>query len=248
MSRWFRFYDCALDDPKVQRLPAELFKTWVNLLCVASRHDGKLPDADDLAFLLRMDGNAMRQQIESLEAHGLIDRNEVGTASPHNWDKRQHKSDDSAERVRRFREKQKQNANGSGNDDGNGPGNGRVTVTVTAPDTDTDTDTEKKKESSSADADTTASSEKKNGKITRLEYPGEFEMWWAEYPQRKGFSKWEAYKEWKRLSADLQDAALEGAIAFAEQCRTNRTDPQYIKHPCRWLKERRWETLLEVAQ
>lgn len=26
MSRWFRFYDCALDDPKVQKLPAELFR------------------------------------------------------------------------------------------------------------------------------------------------------------------------------------------------------------------------------
>ena len=30
MSRWFRFYDAALDDPKVQRLPPAIFKlTWV---------------------------------------------------------------------------------------------------------------------------------------------------------------------------------------------------------------------------
>lgn len=26
MSRWFRLYECVLDDPKVQRLPPELFK------------------------------------------------------------------------------------------------------------------------------------------------------------------------------------------------------------------------------
>lgn len=26
MSRWFRYYDEALDDPKVQRLPGEMFK------------------------------------------------------------------------------------------------------------------------------------------------------------------------------------------------------------------------------
>lgn len=29
MSRWFRFYDAALDDPKVQRLPAEVFRAAV---------------------------------------------------------------------------------------------------------------------------------------------------------------------------------------------------------------------------
>jgi len=34
---WFRFYNDALDNPKVQLLPSDLFKTWVNLLCIASR-------------------------------------------------------------------------------------------------------------------------------------------------------------------------------------------------------------------
>jgi len=31
--RWFRFYAESVNDPKVQRLPAHLFKTWVNILC-----------------------------------------------------------------------------------------------------------------------------------------------------------------------------------------------------------------------
>ena len=31
---WFRFYHGALHDPKVQSLRPELFKFWVNLLCL----------------------------------------------------------------------------------------------------------------------------------------------------------------------------------------------------------------------
>lgn len=97
----------------------------------------------------------------------------------------------------------------------------------------------------SADADTSPNED--SGKVIRFEYPGEFVMWWTEFPPRKGFSKSEAYKEWKKLSEAERDDALEGAIAYAEQIRVEKTAPQYIKHPCRWLKERRWETLLEVA-
>jgi hypothetical protein len=37
----------------VQRLPGEKFKAWVNLLCIASKHDGVLPPVADHAFLLR---------------------------------------------------------------------------------------------------------------------------------------------------------------------------------------------------
>jgi hypothetical protein len=132
MSRWFRFYDCVLDDPKVQRLPLAEFKTWVNLLCVASRHNGYLPPLDDLAFSLRMDPQELARQLDYLTAADLIDVAEDGTYGPHNWDARQFKSDDSAERVRKHRAKRSCN--------------GDVTADVTAPDTDTDTDTEQKEE------------------------------------------------------------------------------------------------------
>ena len=53
MNRWFRLYDAVLDDPKVQRLPDRIFKAWINLLCLASRHGGTLPPVDDVAFALR---------------------------------------------------------------------------------------------------------------------------------------------------------------------------------------------------
>jgi hypothetical protein len=108
MSRWFRFYDCALDDPKVQRLPGDLFKAWVNLLCVASRNDGKLPGADDLAFSLRMSVEAIEDALTSLRAVGLIDWHGPGDFAPHNWNERQFKSDadpTALDRKRRQRDK-----------------------------------------------------------------------------------------------------------------------------------------------
>jgi hypothetical protein len=103
MSRWFRFYDGALDDPKVQGLPGDLFKIWVNLLCVAARNEGRLP-ADDLPFLMRMDPAILDQAIGALSDRGLIDETGDGLA-PHNWDVRQFKSDVSNERVKRHRQR-----------------------------------------------------------------------------------------------------------------------------------------------
>lgn len=106
MSRWFRFYDSALDDPKVQRLSGDLFKTWVNLLCLASRHDGVLPSDADAAFALRKSVPVLRGLLDDLHEAGLIDITETG-ASPHNWNVRQYKSDVSNERVKRHRERQR---------------------------------------------------------------------------------------------------------------------------------------------
>ena len=81
---WFRFYDEALDDPKVQRLPAPLFKTWVNLLCLASKHGGQLPQMPDIEFALRIAPEEAAQAIALLEKAGLLDRDRNGLA-PHNW-------------------------------------------------------------------------------------------------------------------------------------------------------------------
>lgn len=108
--RWFRFYDEVLDDPKVQRLPPDLFKTWVNLLCVASKEGGEIPsNPTDLAFRLRMVEAKMRSQIQTLIEAGLIDQVSEPNCSmkPHNWDGRQYESDSSAERMRRHRQRKR---------------------------------------------------------------------------------------------------------------------------------------------
>jgi hypothetical protein len=120
MSRWFRLYDELLDDPKVQRLPAEDFRGWVNLLCLASRNDGKLPAVSDIGF-------ALRTLVERLHNGGLIERRNGGANgsfyAPNKWAERQYKSDTSTQRVKRFRERSK-------------------TVAETPPDTETETETE----------------------------------------------------------------------------------------------------------
>lgn len=106
MSRWFRMYTDVLDDPKVQRLPPPLFKVWVNLLCLAGRHDGALPAIEDIAFALRLDEETAAAHIKELVTRGLIDDDDG--FSPHNWDNRQFKSDKdetAAERQRKKRDR-----------------------------------------------------------------------------------------------------------------------------------------------
>ena len=133
MSRWFRFYDAALDDPKVQGLSDRLFRVWVNLLCVASKNEGAIPEAD-LPFLLRMEARKVAALLDTLVARGLIDRFDTHT-EPHNWKARQYKSDVSTDRVKEFR-KRKRNA-------GRNVSHGvSETEDGTPPDTETDTDTD----------------------------------------------------------------------------------------------------------
>lgn len=104
MSSWLRIYSEVLNDPKVQKLPAEIFKGWINILCLAAQHDGLLPCDDDIAFALRIDNKAVIKLMKSLSGAGLIDELETGR-EPHNWNGRQYKSDVSTERVKRFRKR-----------------------------------------------------------------------------------------------------------------------------------------------
>lgn len=120
--RWFRLYDEVLDDPKVQQLSPHLFKIWINLLCLASKHDGVFPSLPHVSFALRLSESETESAFHELKKCGLIDVSKTG-CKPHSWEKRQYKSDTSTDRVKRFRERSK-------------------TVTVTPPDTETDTDTE----------------------------------------------------------------------------------------------------------
>jgi hypothetical protein len=130
MSRWFRVYDDLVDDPKVQRLSPDIFKALVNLWCLASKNDGFLPSAEDIAFKLRIAREKVKKIIAALHDAELIDTDEAGLR-PHNWNGRQFKSDVSNERVKRHRER-KCNVTG--------------TVTATPPDTDSEAETEKTKD------------------------------------------------------------------------------------------------------
>lgn len=121
---WFRFYTEALDDPKVQRLDPVLFKAWVNLLCLAKKNDGILGSIEAIAFALRETEETVSSWIKTLSELGLFD-SKKNTWEPHNWRKRQYKSDSSTDRVKRFRERTKD-------------------VSRNAPETETETETDKK--------------------------------------------------------------------------------------------------------
>ena len=104
---WFRFYTEAVNDPKVQRLSPQLFKTWVNLLCLAGQNGGDLPSVDDIAYFLRLSTHDAQQQIDELIFAGLVDIGKGQKLTPHNWEKRQFVSDVSTERVRKYRQTKK---------------------------------------------------------------------------------------------------------------------------------------------
>lgn len=102
MSRWFRFYDDAVNDPKILRLSDNLFRIWVGLLCLASKNDGALPPTEDICVVLRLKPSQFDLAMQKLVIAGLIDHDGTKLA-PHNWNARQYKSDVSTARVKRFR-------------------------------------------------------------------------------------------------------------------------------------------------
>jgi len=107
MQPWFRFYDDAVTDPKVQLLPENLFKFWVNILCLANKNNGTLPKSNHIAYALHVTEGAVVTCVTQLSEAGLLDRLNATTWAPHNWSGRQFKSDSSAERMRRHRERHK---------------------------------------------------------------------------------------------------------------------------------------------
>ncbi|MCH7617335.1 MAG: hypothetical protein IIB18_05685, partial [Chloroflexi bacterium] len=129
---WFRLYHDVLNNPKVQRLPARLFRTWVNLLCLASENGerGTLPAPEDLAFGMRTSAEKANIDLERLIEAGLIDR-DGDELRMRDWNLWQYESDSSTGRVREYRaHKNETPMKRSGNDG------------VTPPDTEADTEAE----------------------------------------------------------------------------------------------------------
>lgn len=104
---WFRMYADVANDPKVQLLPSDLFRTWINLLCIASAGSDRgiiRYDLQDLSYRLHLTTNGASQAIEELVNAGLLEWMEPGERLvPHNWEQRQPASDDSTPRTARYR-------------------------------------------------------------------------------------------------------------------------------------------------
>ena len=218
MSRWFRFYDSVLDDPKVQRLADHIFRGWVNVLCLASKHGGSLPSIADIAFALRIPDDQADSLIQALIDAGLLE-DDGDSLVVHNWSERQFLDRTNAQRQKRFREKVK--AKTVTEKDRNAVTNGKRNVTVTPQDTDTDTDT-----------DTEQS--RINNRSPKLA-DGVFAEFWKSYPRKIG--KASAEKAWaKALVASPADVILSGLYGYVWP-----NDPQYIPHPATWLNQHRWK-------
>ena len=130
-GRWFRLYDAVVDHPKVQRLPDSAFRAWINLLCIASRGEGRISgDMDDLAFSLRKPRRWVRDALDDLVRAGLMDV-EGDDFRPHDWADHQYESDTSRGRMRRHRERHS-----------DGQSDGDVTPPETEAESETDSDTE----------------------------------------------------------------------------------------------------------
>lgn len=93
MSRWLRFYDDAINDPKILKLPEAMRWYWTAVLCIASKYEGTLPGLDDIALLLRVPSQKAASILTILANARLLDKTETGFA-PHNWTGRQYKSDE----------------------------------------------------------------------------------------------------------------------------------------------------------
>jgi hypothetical protein len=106
---WCRLYGEMLDDPKVGTLDDAQFRTWVELLMVATKADAcgntKLtPDETSINWALRRNASVTLQELLHRE---LVTLNENGEIVITEWDKRQKKSDSSADRVAKHRANQR---------------------------------------------------------------------------------------------------------------------------------------------
>jgi len=73
---WFRYHADALDNPRVQKLPGDLFKLWVNCQCILAQEgaaaSGKMPSLEDCAYRLRMSIQDVEKSFDNLVEKGLM--------------------------------------------------------------------------------------------------------------------------------------------------------------------------------
>lgn len=212
MSRWFRFYDDVVNDPKVQRLAPDLFKAWVNILCIISKADGALPPIEEVAFTLRVKVERATKWVNDLTAGELLDLRDDGSFVAHNWNARQFKSDVSNERVKRHRERQR---------------NVTPTVTVAAPETE--------------QRQTTDSEQKEPSLRSVDDWPKDFrDRFWKAYPRKAGKALAVRKLETVRKGGKVTFIALmAGVDRYASACLQIET--QFQKHPATWLNAGCWD-------
>ena len=98
--------------------------------------------------------------------------------------------------------------------------------------------------------DSPALKSSKAGKVhTKPDYPGDFEMLWAEFPRNPNSSKLEGFRSWSRLYGLDRDHCFEGAVAYARWLGSQQRPPPPL-HLATFINQRRFDGFTEqqVAQ
>jgi len=210
---WFRMYNTTLDNPKAQRLSGDLFKGWINLLCLASKSGGVLPSVSDIAFALRMDETAVETLLETLHARELLDL-EGDDYTPHDWDDLQFKSDKSTDRVAKYRERHKKQTV-----------TGNVSCNVS--------ETAQEKSRTDHSREDTPIVPKGTSR------PKDFDSFWTLYPEKVG--KDAALKAWNKRKKAGDLPSLEVLVeAIGRYIDAKPADRAYC-NPSTWLNQGRWQ-------
>jgi hypothetical protein len=109
VADYVKLHTDILDNPKFERIPADLIKPWLKCLVIARLYGGVLPDLQTVAYRLRVDQATAATWLSRLQkGHFLEPAGQGGDLQPHDWeywnppDKRDSQN---AERQRRFRAK-----------------------------------------------------------------------------------------------------------------------------------------------
>lgn len=250
--QWFRFYHDALDDPKVQRLPGGRFKAWVNLLCLASRNDGKI-DKRNVSFALRLSDEEAEFLISDFTSREceLLDWIDETFLEPHNWPARQYKSDVSTDRVHRFREKKR---NVSSNVSEGQKETQTEKVVETRDETFHETTSETPPEQSRTDTEQINNSLRSSVGRKRRDPAGgdDFERFWAAYPKRTGANP--KHPAGKLFAAAVKGGAdpqaiITGATMYADELRrTGKLGSEHVAQAKTWLSQQRWKDYPEQLE
>lgn len=83
---WFKFYTDYINNIKTMGLPAEVFRTWISLLCIVAEidADGTLPGPREIEFRARLSPATREEHIIALIAARLIDH-EGQALKIHSW-------------------------------------------------------------------------------------------------------------------------------------------------------------------
>jgi hypothetical protein len=108
--QWFRFYHEFVDDPKIAMMTDSDQLLWVKALCLASANEknrGVIELSDEeICWKIRITVESWKHAVDKFRAKGMLEHSEQGYRIV-NWDKRQFKSDSSAERVAKHRAEKK---------------------------------------------------------------------------------------------------------------------------------------------